>query len=421
MNSRERVARALAHQEPDRVPLDLGASGTTGMHVSMVYALRQALGLDRPGTPVRVVEPYQMLGEIGPDLQEALGVDVVGVWGLKTLFGFRNEGWKPWTTFDGTPVLVPEQFNTEADEEGRIPMYPEGDRTVPPSAVMPKGGFYFDAVMRQPPIDDALLRVEDNLEEFGPVSREDLDHFRAETERLHRETDKAVMIVFGGAGFGDIALVPGPMLKRPRGIRDVAEWYMSTVTRRDHILRIFERQCEIALDNLAEVHGAVGERASVIWVSGTDFGAQTNSLVSPEAFRILFKPFYTRLNTWIHEHTPWKTFIHTCGSVRSLLPDIVEAGFDILSPVQTSAAGMDPAELKSRFGDRLTFWGGGIETQSVLPFGTPQEVRDQVRERVRIFGRGGGFVFNPIHNVQAKVPIANLLAMYEALREESST
>jgi hypothetical protein len=171
MNSRERVSLALNHEEPDRTPLDLGGSVITGMHVSIVYRLRQALGLDAPGTPVKVVEPYQMLGEIRPDLVEALGVDVVQLGGTRTMFGFRNEGWRPWATFDGTPVLVPEGFNTDPEPDGDILMYPEGDRSAPPSGRMPRGGWYFDTIVRQLPIDDETLNVEDNLEEFGPPGR----------------------------------------------------------------------------------------------------------------------------------------------------------------------------------------------------------------------------------------------------------
>jgi hypothetical protein len=420
MNSRERVEAALNHQEPDRVPLDLGGCGQTGMHVSSVYLLRQALGLDEPGTPIKVIEPYQMLGEIKSDLRDALRVDVVGLGGTVTMFGFKSEGWKPWTTFDGTPVLVPEEFNTDPEPGGDILMYPEGDRSAPPSAKMPSGGWYFDSIVRQPPIDDGNLNVEDNLEEFGPISDDDLAHMRREAERLYGETDKAIMLTVPGTGFGDIALVPGPMLKHPKGIRDIEEWYVSTVSRRDYVYQVFERQCEIALDNLPKIYEAVGDRVTVAWISGTDFGAQHGPFLSPKTFRELYMPFYKQVNDWIHEHTVWKTFIHSCGSVMPLISLFIEAGFDILNPVQTSAANMDPAELKARFGDRVTFWGGGVDTQRTLPFGTPDEVRHQVRERITIFGTGGGFIFNPIHNVQAQVPVENLLAMYEAVREHES-
>jgi len=235
LTSRQRVNHALNHQESDRVPMDLGASPVTGMQVDTVYKLRQALGLDAPGAPVKVVEPYQMLGEIKPDLMNALGIDVVGLGKPSTMFGFKNEGWKPWTTFAGTPVLVPEGFNTDPDVNGDILLYPEGDKSVPPSGRMPKGGFYFDSIPRQLPLDDDHLKLEDNLQEFVPISDEDLAYLGREAGRIWTETDKAVLANFGGTAFGDIALVPGPWLKHPKGIRDVEEWYISTATRREFV------------------------------------------------------------------------------------------------------------------------------------------------------------------------------------------
>jgi hypothetical protein len=415
--SRERVNLALNHQEADRIPLDLGGSAVSGMHASTVYGLRQALGLDTPGTPVKVVEPYQMLGEIKADLIDALGIDVVPLTSQTNMFGFKNVGWKPWTTFDGTPVLVPGDFNTDPEPNGDLLMYPEGDRSAPPSGRMPEGGWYFDSIIRQPPIDYDSLNVEDNLEEFGPISEGDLEYFRREAERLHTETDKAILANFGGTAFGDIALVPAPWLKHPRGIRDVEEWYISTVTRRDYVHEVFECQCDIALANLNRLHEAVGDRVAAVFVTGTDFGMQTGPFISPKSYRELFQPFHKRVNDWVHTRTSWKTFIHSCGSVWALIPDFIESGFDILNPVQCSASQMDPWELKREFGDRLTFWGGGVDTQHTLPFGTPEQVRDEVRERIKAFGPGGGFVFNTIHNVQPNTPTENVLALYETQRE----
>ena len=150
---------------------------------------------------------------------------------------------------------------------------------------------------------------------------------------------------------------------------------------------------------------------------GTDFGMQTGSFISPKTYRDLYQPFQKQLNDWVHKNTGWKCFIHSCGSIINLMPDLIEAGFDIFNPVQTSAAGMDPQTLKDRFGDQVTFWGGGVDTQQILPFGTPEEVRTQVSERMQTFGAGGGFVFNPSHNVQAGVPVENLLAMYQAVED----
>ena len=419
MNSRQRVETALDHRIPDCVPLDLGASPVTGMHVSSVYQLRQALKLDEPGVPVKVVEPYQMLGEIAPDLIEALGVDVMGLGGTKTFFGYENKDWKPWTLFDGTPVLVPGAFNTEPEASGDILMYPEGDRSAPPSGRMPRGGFYFDTIIRQEPIDEEKLNVDDNLQEFGPISDGELEHFDREAERLSTQGDRAILANFGGTAFGDIALVPAPWLKYPRGIRDVEEWYVSTAARFDYVYELFERQCEIALGNLERIHGVVGEKVTAVFITGTDFGTQNGPFINPASYRKLYQPFHRRVNEWVHGHTPWKTFCHSCGSVVALLPDLVDAGFDILNPVQCSAVGMDPQVLKDRFGDRITFWGGGVDTQQTLPFGTPDEVRREVRQRIEVFGRGGGFVFNTVHNVQANTPAENLVALYEAVREAS--
>jgi hypothetical protein len=417
ITSRERVDLALNHQEADRIPLDIGGSVVTGMHVSTVYGLRQALGLDEPGTPVKVIEPYQMLGEIKLDLIEALGIDVVPLMSTTTMFGFKNEGWKPWAKFHSTPVLVPAGFNTIPEPDGDILMYPEGDQSVPPSGRMPQGGWYFDSIIRQPPIDDENLNVEDNLEEFGPISEEELQWFRQEAERLHTQTDKAILANFGGTAFGDIALVPAPQLKHPKGIRDVEEWYISTIARRDYVYQVFERQCEIALANLERIYRAVGDRVAAVFITGTDFGMQTGPFISPKTYRTLFQPFHKRVNDWVHTHTSWKTFMHSCGSVMALIPDFIESGFDILNPVQCSAARMDPPALKREFGDRITFWGGGVDTQRTLPFGTPEEVRDEVRERIRVFGPGGGFVFNTIHNVQPNTPVENLLTLFETIRE----
>jgi hypothetical protein len=281
---------------------------------------------------------------------------------------------------------------------------------------MPQGGWYFDAIARQPPIDDEKLNVNDNLEEFGPVSDEDLTYFAREARRLEA-TGRAILANFGGTAFGDIAHVSGLNLKSPKGIRGVEEWYVSTVLRRNYIYQVFERQCEIALHNLAKIHEVVGDHVDAVFITGTDFGTQNGPFISPKAYRNLYKPFHIEVNNWVHKHTAWKTFIHSCGSIWQLLDDIVDAGFDVLNPVQTTAADMNPTALKAKYGDRVTFWGGGIDTQHTLPFGTPDQVRQAVHERMCIFGPGGGFVFNPIHNVQAGVPVENLLALYRAVQE----
>ncbi|HSO28209.1 MAG TPA: uroporphyrinogen decarboxylase family protein [Anaerolineales bacterium] len=416
MNARERLSLTLAHRPPDRVPLDLGATPVSGMHVSMVYQLRQALALDPPGTPVRVTNITQMLGEIAPDLAEALGVDTLPLERPVQSFGIANTDWKEWRTFDDTPVLVPGGFNTRLEPNGDLLMYPQGDFTAPPSGRMPSGGYYFDALVRQPPLDESRLDPADNLEEFGLLSDAELAYYAAEAERLFMQTDKALVGNPGGTGFGDIAQVPAVQLAYPRGIRDLEEWYMSLAMRPDYIAEVFAGQCEVALQNLARFYEAVGEKIAVIFLSGTDFGGQNSLLFSPRTYRRLFKPNQKRLNDWVHANTGWKTMIHTDGAMWDLIPDLIEAGFDILNPVQFSATGMDPERLKSTFGEQITFWGAGVDTQKTLPFGTPDEVRAEVGQMLATFRPGGGFVFAGVHNIQAGVPLENLLAFFEAFQ-----
>jgi len=417
MTPRERVRAALNHRQPDRVPVDFGSTMVTGISVSVVSRLRKTLGLDSPDARVKVIEPYQMLGEIGDDLRERMFIDCIGLFGERNMFGFENTDWKPWTTFDGTEVLVPGGFNTEPDEQGNIPMFACGDRSFPPAAVMPRGGYYFDSTVRQKPVDDDRLNVEDNLEEFGPLSDEDLKRLRKRSERLYADTDYAIVYSMPGTSFGDIAFVPGPGLRDPKGIRAVEEWYVSTVIRRNYVYEVFDRQCEIGIENLKRVREAVGNRIEVIFVTGTDFGTQRGPFLSPDAYRDLFQPFHRRICDWIHSHTPWKIFIHSCGGVRPLIRDFIDAGFDILNPVQCSAEGMDPRKLKEDFGSRITFWGGSVDTQKTLPFGRPEDVYREVSERIAVFNRDGGFVFDAIHNIQAGTPVENVLAMREAIRD----
>lgn len=415
MTSRERVLTTLDHRTPDSLPIDFGSTAVTGIHVTCVAGLREYYGLEK--RPVKVHEPYQMLGLVEGDLKDAMGIDIEGVFPRKTMFGFANRNWREWS-FNGLEVLVSEDFRTTLDANGDTLIYPEGDTSAPPSGRMPKGGFFFDTIIRQEPIDEANLNVEDNIEEFGPIAEEDIEHFRRETAAA-KATGRFVMATFGGTAFGDIALVPGPFMKHPKGIRDIAEWYMSTSIRRDYVHGIFEKQCQYGLENLARIHAAVGDDVGAVFLCGTDFGTQNSTFCSTATFRDLWFPYYKRINDWIHANTAWKCFKHSCGSVERFIPSFIESGFDILNPVQCSAANMGEEHLKSAFGDRLTFWGGGVDTQKTLPFGTPAQVREQVLRRCEVFARNGGFVFNSIHNIQANTPIGNIIAMLDAVHEFS--
>ena len=417
MTSRQRLQAVLDHKTPDRLCVDLGAGGQTGMGCCAVHRLREAV-LGKSDYKVKVTEPYQMLGEIDEELVKALALDVVGVHPPCDMFGIRQDSWKPFKMpADGTEVLVPEDFNYTQDQDGNLLMYPQGDTSVPPSAKMPKDSYFWDALKRQEPIDEDKLDPMDNCEEFGIIPDADVEYFRQKVDWYYENTDAGIYLTFPGLAFGDIALVPAPWMKHPKGIRDVEEWYISTAMRRDYVYQVFEKQCEIGLENIEKLAPVLGDKVQVVFVSGTDFGTQRGPFISPQAYRDLYKPFQKAINDKIHELTNWKIFIHCCGGIYPLIPDMIEAGFDVLNPVQCSAEGMDPVRLKKEFGDQLVFWGGGVDTQKTLPFGTPEQVYKEVSERIEIFSDNGGYVFNSIHNIQSNVPTENILAMFKAVNE----
>ncbi|MGC9451631.1 MAG: uroporphyrinogen decarboxylase family protein [Oceanipulchritudo sp.] len=414
MNNRECVQNALAHRDGP-VPVDFGSTFITGIHCSVVAGLRDWYGLEK--RPVKICEPYQMLGLVEDDLREAMGIDTTSIFPHKTIFGFPNEDWKPWQCPWGQDVLVSKHFNTATREDGSILIYPQGDMAVPASGEMPASGFFFDSIERvDPDFDEDNLVVEDNLEEFGLMTDEDVAYWEREAAQMRNE-EHAILTHLNGTCLGDIALVPAPFLKNPKGVRGVADWYMLVAEDPDHVKKIFAAQTEIAVENMKRLHAIVGELLDVVVICGTDFGTQTSQFCSVATFNEVWKGFYQEINSWIHENTTWKTFKHSCGAIEPFLDPFIESGFDIINPVQCSATGMEPEVIKKKYGDRITFWGGGVNTQATLPFGTPDDVRREVRNRCEIFSKGGGFVFNAIHNVQARTPVANVVAMIETVRD----
>jgi len=405
MTSRERVLKALNHEETDRVPLDMGGSFVTSIAATSLHALRQRLGLEH--RPVKVYDAFQMLGEVEMDLVERLGLDCLPVNPPAMTMGLRQENWKPWTLMDGLEVLMPGQFQVEVTPGGDWLARPGGVTEGPPVYRMPKDGFYFDTIgygdfhmdWEPPPLDHVRQQWKDRR-----VSDEELEWLRSRAERLRRETDKAVVL----AGWPYMGLDYTGSL---------TDWWALLARDPRYVKELFALSTEVALRNLPLLWEALGENIDVVAVTGLDFGTQRSEWFSPDVFREVYMPGLREQFGWIKQHTTWKTFEHSCGSIPNLIGDLVDAGLDALNPVQTSAAGMDPLWLKETFGDRLTFWGGGVETQSTLPFGTPEQVRHEVRERMDIFAPGGGFVFCPVHNIQPCTPPENIIAAYETARE----
>jgi len=401
LSSRERVLRTVNHEEPDRVPLDMGGTIMSGIMAHALDRLRKHLGLEE--RPVRVYEVFQMLGEVEPDLVERLGIDVLPVEPLVQFFGLRREKWKPWRLWDGTEVLMPGQFDVEVDAEGGWLIHHQGERSQPVDGRMPKGGFYFDmssmtdthADYQPPPLEQ--VRKENRL------STPELEFLASRAETLRRNTDKALLLgCWGNVGLPWVGSIP--------------DFLCLMALDKAYVKELFAVRTETALQNLERLEAYLGDNIDILGLDGSDYGFQNNELFSPELFEELFVPYFKRQNDWVHANTRWKTWLHTCGSVTRVIPMLIDSGLDILNPVQTSAAGMDPAWLKREFGSRITFWGGGVDTQKTLPFAVAEEVAREVEERVRIFAPGGGFVFNTIHNIQQLTPPENIAIAYETAR-----
>ncbi len=412
--SHTRIMEAVNHRQPDRVPVDFGGMSASGMHCSLVAKLRDYYGLEK--RLVKAYEPFQMLGYIDDDLVAAMDVDAVPVMPVGTTFGNTLDSWKEWLTPWGQEVLIPGGMELDRLDDGGYVIYPQGDRSVAPSAKMPASGFFFDALDRQEDYDEDNPDPRDNAADFGVLSDAAVAKI-AENAKAARKTGKATIFILPGGSLSSPSGFFGMGSKRTKGMRRLEDWYMAMVAMPEFVKDVFRLQTDIALKNLAKIAAAAAGDIDILMLCTGDYGTQLNTFFSVETFRDVFCPYHKKMNDWIRQNTPWKTFKHCCGSIEPLLGPMIESGFDIMNPVQCSAAGMDPEHLKKTYGDRLTFWGGGVDTQKVLPFGTPGEVREQVLDRCRIFSPGGGFVFNAIHNVQALTPIENIVAMLDATKE----
>lgn len=348
---------------------------------------------------------------------QALHIDVVDVTNNYTMFGFENKGWKPWRLQSGLEVEVPEDFNTTVDEKGNTYLYAQGDMNYPPASKMPKDGYFFDHIERGNIEfdEDTVGGREDFKDDFGILTDKQLRFIEDRCNYIYNNTEYGMIGGGALAGLGDFAMIPGPNVKQPKGIRSIPDFMMAHQICPDYIHEIYEYQTEIALKNAELFKQACGEKIQAIIISGTDFGTQNGPFMSLDAFREFYKPYYKKLNDWVHKNTNWKTFYHSCGAVSTFIPDFVDMGVDILNPVQLSANGMDGKELKEKWGDKLTFWGGGVDTQKTLPFGTPEEVYKEVTERLELFNTNGGFVFNPVHNIQGQTTAENMMAMFKAI------
>lgn len=401
MTSRERVLKAISHEQPDRVPIDLGGSRVTGISVFAYHALCRHLRLEVG--PPRVYDVYQMLAEVDEEVRARFGIDVAPVHQLRPEFGLRSDRFRPWRLWDGTDVLMPDEFDPVTDERGdlliRHARRPDG----PFVGRMPRNGFYFDMIAdtgMSATLD--LPDPDEYAKALQPLDDETLEHASRVSRELFESTDYALLGEFWAGGLG----LPLSFGDQMTALATEPQW----------CAEVLAATAEVAVESARGYHQAVGERCVAWLISGHDYGTQRGELFRPELFAELFAPNYKRINDWVHQHTGAKTFYHSCGSNRDLLPIFVEMGVDIFNPVQVTAARMEAGELAEEFGGKLVFWGGGVNTQSTLPHGTPRQVAAEAAERCRVFGASGGFIFSAIHNVQAGTPPENLTAALDAVR-----
>ncbi len=379
MTPRERILTTLRHAEPDRVPLDLGSTQVTGISVHAYRRLREYLKL--PARPVRLSDAIQQIALPDEDLLRHFGVDTRGLWPLTNHnYDFQDQD-------DG-------QYLWHIDEWGL------GYR------IAKDGGLWYD--LFQSPLAGGELRPERIERHSWPVGGDPkrVQGLRAEAEK-YREAGYAVVLKSVCAGLLEMAI----------RLRGMEEFLVDLLTDPTNACRLLDKILEIKLDYWETALGELGDLVDVV-AEGDDYGTQTSQLISADLFRRVFKPRLSELIQFLRRKAPHAfVFFHSCGSVREILPDLIEIGVDILNPVHITAEGMNPLSLKRDFGKDIVFWGGGIDTQGTLPHGSPEQVRDEVRRNLEALAPGGGYVFNTVHNIQADVPPENLVAMFEALRE----
>jgi uroporphyrinogen-III decarboxylase len=407
MTPRERVLKAVNHQTPDRVPIDLGSTKASGIAAGAYDKLKRKLGI--PGR-AKVIDPRFMIAAVEEEVLRRFHVDVLPL-DLSILLSMvrPDDQWTPRRLFDGADVLLPPGTNIAEDAEGNwILLAADGQ---PSSFRMPKNGHYFDDVSfnRGERIDPQKFQP------VADVSDEHLALLGRHARSLYRDTDYALLGWGFGVCFLGLSLITDRASNVTQGLSN--EWMMMLMTEKETCHEMMGRSVDASIRCLSLVHEAVGDCCFAWGIAADDAGTQRREFIRPDLWAEMIQPHFKRLCDWIHAHTSWKTFLHSCGSVYHLLPHFIEAGVDILNPVQTSAANMEPARLKREFGDRLVFWGGGCDTQRVLGQARPDEVRAHVRERIATFAPGGGYVFNQVHNIQANVPAENIIAMFDAAYE----
>ncbi len=411
MTSRERVLAAINHQTPDRVPVDLGATPSSGISAIAYSNLVNHIG--NAELPVQIYDVVQQLAQPDRTILDRFGVDVLDI---GRTFNEKPTDWEPTILANGAPAFYPKWFKPVKREDGSYVTFDDDGKTM--LSRMPVGATFFDQTYF--PYVDGYPDSYENLDaEMGRImwardAHSPWDHagedrfweqLRERTLRLRETTDKALLVVCGCNLFEW-----GTFLRR------MDNFLMDLLCDPANVERLLDELLKRHLATLEKVCNAVGDLVDIIRF-GDDLGMTSGPFMDADTYRLLFKPRHKILCDYVKEHSQMHTFIHSCGSISSLMPDLIEAGIEIFNPIQTNAWQMEPEFLKKEFGQDCTFWGGGIETAGVLNVGTPEKVREQVLERLETFSNGGGFVFNTVHNILPDVPPQNIVAMFDAIQE----
>jgi len=406
MNSRERVLKAVNFQKPDRVPIDLGGMRASGINAAVYDQLKKRAGMTGP---TKIHDTMQILAEVELELLEHLQADVVPLdagdveWvGQDAHQGIATR------LFSGLEVHFAPQTDIAVEADGSWSLRNATGETF---ARLPKDGFYFDSVR---PIMSSRKIDPDAFQPIATVPDEKLECMAQRGRYLHENTDKAIL------GWGACISMVGlsSLLVDPITQGSLDEWLFMLMAEKEAAHDMMGRWVDAVIAQIELYHQAVGPYCFAWGVGSDDAGTQRGEFIAPDLFAEMITPHYKRLCDWVHANTEWKTFLHSCGSIYHYIPAWIDAGIDILNPVQISAVNMEPERLVESFGGKIVFWGGGCDTQQVLPRGTAEEIRDHVRRNLEIFNaKEGGYVFTQVHNIQQNVPPENLEAMFAAARE----
>lgn len=402
MNSRERVLTALNHKEPDMIPIDFGGSKISGIMAVAYNKLKKYLNFK--GGETKLYDIKQQLVDPHPELIKLMGGDVIQLYRLKptTGIGMKVDRWKKGKLFDGEECLVPEEYYPVKGKNERLEIWEDGNLI----AFLPKGAIYFENVYT--PLAKASTYKDIDSYPWPEITEEESNFLRARAKKLFYETDFAILGALGTFG--------GSFFEIGHLLFGYENFLLKLITDRDLIEYFLDRLLENYLRNTKKYLEIVGKYVHIIQLND-DFGAQDSLLISPILYREVFKPRQAKLIEFIKKNNKAFIFLHSDGSIKEIIPDLIEIGVDIINPVQTSAKEMDPIKLKAEFGKYITFWGGGIDTQTTLPFGSLKNIEKEVKERIRIFAPGGGYVFCPIHNIQADIPPEKILTIFQTAKK----